>query len=412
MRAKNFLLSAALLALVVSVGYTAQQTINVGTTANDGTGDTARVAFQKVNANFTELYGTRPISMGGTSATTAPGARTALGLTIGSSVQAWDADLDLWAGITPPAGEVVGTSDTQTLTGKTINGASNTLTVRLGSDVSGNLPVSRLNGGTNASASTAWFGDGTWKEIEAGSGTVTSVDLSVPSWLAVSGNPVTSDGTLAVTAASGQTANRFLATPDGSSGAVGLRAIVADDLPTVSLTTGISGILPIANGGTNAADAESARASLGVSIGSDVQAWDTDLDTWAGKTAPSGTAVGTSDSQTLTSKRINPRVQTAADGTSITPAGDTADMVVQANTQSAGTLTVNAPTGTPVDGQKLTMRISSTSVQTFDWDEIYRGSTSLPLPTASSGGGDYDYFGWLYNAVSETWDYVGGAAGF
>lgn len=34
----------------------AQQTINVGTVANDGTGDTIRGAMTKVNANFTELY--------------------------------------------------------------------------------------------------------------------------------------------------------------------------------------------------------------------------------------------------------------------------------------------------------------------------------------------------------------------
>lgn len=34
----------------------AKQTINVGSTANDGTGDKLRDAFVKVNANFTELY--------------------------------------------------------------------------------------------------------------------------------------------------------------------------------------------------------------------------------------------------------------------------------------------------------------------------------------------------------------------
>ena len=34
----------------------AKQTINVGTIANDNTGDTLRVSFTKVNANFTELY--------------------------------------------------------------------------------------------------------------------------------------------------------------------------------------------------------------------------------------------------------------------------------------------------------------------------------------------------------------------
>jgi hypothetical protein len=34
----------------------AKQTINVGTLANDGTGDTLRTAFTKINQNFTELY--------------------------------------------------------------------------------------------------------------------------------------------------------------------------------------------------------------------------------------------------------------------------------------------------------------------------------------------------------------------
>ena len=33
-----------------------KQAINVGTTANDKKGDSLRAAFQKVNANFTELY--------------------------------------------------------------------------------------------------------------------------------------------------------------------------------------------------------------------------------------------------------------------------------------------------------------------------------------------------------------------
>jgi hypothetical protein len=35
-----------------------QQTINLGTYANDGTGDDLRTAFTKVNANFTDLYTT------------------------------------------------------------------------------------------------------------------------------------------------------------------------------------------------------------------------------------------------------------------------------------------------------------------------------------------------------------------
>jgi hypothetical protein len=67
---------------------------------------------------------------------------------------------------------VVGRATTDTLTNKTISGASNTLTVRLANDVTGNLPVTNQNSGTDASSSTFWRGDGTWA-TPAGSGDVT-----------------------------------------------------------------------------------------------------------------------------------------------------------------------------------------------------------------------------------------------
>ena len=35
----------------------AKQTINIGSAANDGTGDPLRTAFDKINDNFDELYG-------------------------------------------------------------------------------------------------------------------------------------------------------------------------------------------------------------------------------------------------------------------------------------------------------------------------------------------------------------------
>lgn len=88
---------------------------------------------------------------------------------------------------------------------------------------------------------TNWLGVGVPITSGAGSGTVTSVGMSVPAWLNVAGSPVTTSGTLAVSAASGQTANRVLASPDGSTGAVSLRALVADDLPTVPIGSGGTG---------------------------------------------------------------------------------------------------------------------------------------------------------------------------
>lgn len=63
-------------------------------------------------------------------------------------------------------------------------------------------------------------------------GTVTSVALSLPSFITVSGSPVTTSGTLTGTLAS-QSANAVFAAPDGSAGTPTFRSLVAADIPSL-----------------------------------------------------------------------------------------------------------------------------------------------------------------------------------
>jgi hypothetical protein len=109
---------------------------------------------------------------------------------------------------------------------------------------------------------------------------------------------------------------------------------------------------------------------------------------------------------------VNPRVTSLASATSITPNADTTDMVTMNMTGASGTLTFNAPTGTPVNGQRFTIRLQTTLVQTFSWNSIYAGSTDLALPTSSSASGLTDYIGFMYNSTASKWQLMGKNFGF
>jgi hypothetical protein len=107
-----------------------------------------------------------------------------------------------------------------------------------------------------------------------------------------------------------------------------------------------------------------------------------------------------------------PKVVAIANATSITVNTDTTDIATQANTQAVGTLTINAPTGTAVNGQKFILRLTSTNVQTFSFNAIFAGSTDLTLPTVSSGSSKTDYLGWIYNSTAVKWQMVAKVFGF
>jgi hypothetical protein len=105
----------------------------------------------------------------------------------------------------------------------------------------------------------------------------------------------------------------------------------------------------------------------------------------------------------ISSSRINPRSVAAASASSLTP--NVASYDQYAYTALATGLTINAPTGTPVDGQKLTFRfLDNGTSQTLTWNATYTEvGAILPLTTGVS---KTIYVGCLYNANNTRWDVV------
>jgi hypothetical protein len=105
-----------------------------------------------------EVSGTLPIANGGTNSNTALS---------GSSIMISDGSKVVQG--------AAGT--TSTVLHGNAAGAPTYGSVALASEVSGNLPVTNLNSGTGASASTVWRGDGTWKPVVYSESPISASDI-------------------------------------------------------------------------------------------------------------------------------------------------------------------------------------------------------------------------------------------
>jgi hypothetical protein len=228
------------------------------------------MSFYRPGGSGSGSVTTTPVQVGegGTGATTASAARTNLGL---GTIATQNAN-----NVSITGGTVINVSDIAVADGGT--GASTA------DGALANLLPSYSN---NANKVLSVKSDASGVEWTTnGAGTVTSVDATVPTGLAISGNPITSSGTLAITYASGYAIPTTAKQTDwdtaytdrlkwdgGATGltastgrtSLGLGTIATQDASNVAITGGsVSGItdLAVADGGTGASTAANARINL------------------------------------------------------------------------------------------------------------------------------------------------------
>lgn len=242
-------------------------------------------------------------------------------------------------------------------------------------------------------------------------GTVTSVGATVPTGMTVSGSPVTGSGTLALgydTGYQGYTSTEATKLAGIESGAEvnNISDVNATDLTDAGDSTlhyhatdrsranhtGTQTASTISDFST-AADARIAAATA-TGTGSLVRATSPTLaGTPLAPTASAGTnttQIATtahvyaerSNTATLSNKRVTKRSTSATSASSLTPDISTTDEYEY--TALAANLTINAPTGTPANGDKLMFIIKDNGTsRTLTWNATYV-AVGVTLPTATT----------------------------
>lgn len=115
----------------------------------------------------------------------------------------------------------------------------------------------------------------------------------------------------------------------------------------------------------------------------------------------SGSVVSVDGTQTLTNKRITPRVVTVTAGATPAINTDNGDVfIITGLTVAITSMTTNL-TGTPTDGQRIRISITGTAARAITWGTSFEASTvALPTTTVTTNRLDTDF---IWNATTSKW---------